>query len=54
MLRPQNERVVLDFDRQIGLGWFLNYARFKDLKVAGHSGGTPLFRTSLMIIPEKK
>jgi CubicO group peptidase (beta-lactamase class C family) len=54
MLRPQNERVALDFDKRIGLGWFLNYARFKNLKIAGHDGGTPLFRTSLMIVPEKK
>jgi len=54
MLRPQNERVALDFDKRIGLGWFLNYARFKNLKIAGHDGGTPFFRTSLMIVPEKK
>ncbi len=54
MLRPQNENVVLDFGRQIGLGWFIDYTPRENLKVAGHGGGTPLFRTNLMILPEKK
>jgi CubicO group peptidase (beta-lactamase class C family) len=54
MLRPQNEKVRLDFGQHIGLGWFLNYARYENLKIASHGGGTPLFRTSLMILPQKK
>ena len=54
MLQPQNENVVLDFGKRVGLGWFLNYRRFNNLKVAQHSGATPLFRSRLMIIPEKK
>jgi len=54
MLRPQNENVVLDFGKQIGLGWFIDYTPHDNLKVAGHGGGTPLFRTSLMILPERR
>ena len=54
MLRPQNETVTLDFGQQIGLGWFLNYTRYKNLKIASHGGTTPLFRTSLAILPQKK
>ena len=54
MLRSQNETVPLDFGQQIGLGWFLNYTRYKNLKIASHGGATPLFRTNLMILPEKK
>jgi hypothetical protein len=54
MLRPQNETVTLDFGQQIGLGWFLNNARYKNLKIASHGGATPLFRTSLAILPQKK
>ena len=54
MLRPQNENVVLDFGKQIGLGWFIDYTPREKWKVAGHGGGTPLFRTNLMIMPDKK
>lgn len=54
MLRPQNETVALDFGQQIGLGWFLNNARYKNLKIASHGGSTPLFHTSLVILPQKK
>ena len=54
MLRPQNEKVTLDFGKQIGLGWFLNYTRNENLKMASHGGATPLFRTSLVILPQKK
>jgi CubicO group peptidase (beta-lactamase class C family) len=54
MLRPQNGNVVLDFGQQIGLGWFIDYTPHEKLKIAGHGGGTPLFRTSLMILPQKK
>ncbi len=54
MLRPQNEAVTLDFERRIGLGWFLEYGGKTKEKIATHSGGTPLFRTILAILPEKK
>jgi CubicO group peptidase (beta-lactamase class C family) len=54
MLRPQNKDVVMDFGNLIGLGWFINYTPRENLKVAEHGGGTPLFRTHLMIMPEKK
>ncbi len=54
MLRPQNETVTLDFGQHIGLGWFLNNARYKNLKIASHGGATPLFRTSLAILPQEK
>lgn len=54
MLRPQNGKVVLDFGQQIGLGWFIDYTPHEKIKIAGHGGGTPLFRTTLMILPEKK
>jgi CubicO group peptidase (beta-lactamase class C family) len=54
MLRPQNEAVTLDFDKRIGLGWFLNYDNETNTKIAFHSGGTPLFHTVLLILPEKK
>jgi hypothetical protein len=54
MLRPQNANVVLDFGQKIGLGWFIDYTPHEKFKVAGHGGGTPLFRTSLIILPQKK
>lgn len=54
MFRPQNEKVTLDFGKQIGLGWFLNYTRNENLKMASHGGATPLFRTNLVILPQKK
>jgi hypothetical protein len=54
MLRPQNGAVALDFERRIGLGWFLDYVGKANEKIATHSGGTPLFRTTLVILPEKK
>jgi len=54
MLRPQNANVVLDFGQQIGLGWFIDYTPHEKIKIAGHGGGSPLFRTTLMILPEKK
>lgn len=54
MLRPQNEAVMLDFDKRIGLGWFLSYDNDIHEKIASHAGGSPLFRTVLSILPEKK
>ncbi|CAB1084316.1 hypothetical protein JY97_11865 [Alkalispirochaeta odontotermitis] len=58
MLRPQNQDAVLESPNLIGLGWFLQKSRFSgdigEVLVASHGGGTPLFRTSLAIIPQKK
>ena len=54
MLRPQNEAVTLDFEKRIGLGWFLNYDNETNQKIAFHTGGSPLFYTALVILPEKK
>ena len=54
ILRPQNEAILLDFEKRIGLGWFLGYDKNTNEYFATHSGGTPLFRTTLIILPEKK
>ena len=58
MLRPQNTAVALDFDSRIGLGWLLNTGGIPALKNAGtvawHNGGTILFRSDLLILPEHK
>ena len=58
MLRPQNQDISLDFSNLVGLGWFLKKFNLSnglgELIVAGHDGGTPLFRTSLVILPGKK
>ena len=54
ILRPQNKAISLDFEKRIGLGWFLDYDKNTNEFIAAHSGGTPLFRTTLIILPEKK
>jgi CubicO group peptidase (beta-lactamase class C family) len=58
MLRPQNQDATLESPDLIGLGWFLQISTLSEgndeIIVASHGGGTPLFRTSLAIIPEKK
>ena len=58
MLRPQNQDARLESPNPIGLGWFLQRYSFSEgngeIIVASHGGGTPLFRTSLAIVPEKK
>ena len=58
MLRPQNQDARLESSNPIGLGWFLQRSSFSEgngeIIVASHGGGTPLFRTSLAIVPEKK
>jgi hypothetical protein len=54
MLRPQNIAITLDFEKRIGLGWFLGYGKNTNEDIAAHNGATPLFRTSLIILPEKK
>ncbi|MGD9112657.1 MAG: serine hydrolase domain-containing protein [Desulfobacterales bacterium] len=58
MLRPQNQDLPLDSGNLVGLGWFLKKLNLSnglgEIIVAGHDGGSPLFRTSLVILPEKK
>jgi hypothetical protein len=58
MLRSQNQNATLESPDPIGLGWFLQRFSFSEgigeVLVASHGGGTPLFRTSLAILPEKK
>jgi len=58
MLRPQNQDARLESSNLIGLGWFLQSYSLSagngKIRVASHGGGTPLFRTSLAIMPQKK
>ncbi|CAB1063160.1 Beta-lactamase class C-like and penicillin binding proteins (PBPs) superfamily [Olavius sp. associated proteobacterium Delta 1] len=58
MLRPQNQDIPLESPNPVGLGWFLKIFNLSEgigkVLVAGHDGGTPLFRTSLVILPEIK
>jgi CubicO group peptidase (beta-lactamase class C family) len=55
MLRPQNSNVPLDFDFQIGLGWFLNDIDIKNGGlVASHGGASTLFCSQLILLPEHK
>jgi CubicO group peptidase (beta-lactamase class C family) len=54
MLDPQNEAVTLDFEQRIGLGWFITYAGKEKEKIASHGGDTPLFHTTIAILPERK
>jgi len=58
MLRRQDQDARLESSNQIGLGWFLQKFNIADdigeILVASHGGGTPLFRTSLAIVPELK
>ena len=58
MLRTQNQDTTLESPNPIGLGWFLKKFILSEglgeVLVAGHDGGTPLFRTNLVILPEIK
>jgi hypothetical protein len=54
ILRPQNKEIALDFEKRVGLGWFLGHVKNTNEDIASHSGGTPLFRTTLIVLPEKK
>jgi len=57
MLSPQNEDVALDLGRTVGLGWALPTIRGvapETVSIAGHSGGSPLFSSQLLCIPESK
>jgi len=58
MLRPQNTGVALDLNFKVGLGWMLSGLGRVDIRNAGtvahHSGGTILFHSLLIILPEQK
>ena len=58
MLKPQNADNLLDFDFEVGLGWHLSGLGDIDIRNAGpvvhHSGGTLLFHSQLIAIPEHK
>jgi len=58
MLRSQTQDARLESPNPIGLGWFLQRFSFSagmgEMMVASHGGGTPLFRTSLAIVPQIK
>ncbi|MCI4667540.1 MAG: beta-lactamase family protein [Bacteroidia bacterium] len=54
MLRVQNEDIVLDFDRKMGLGFFL-YEKFSQWefmgRAIGHGGDTYLFHSQMTLFP---
>ena len=57
MLRRQNEGVLLDGDRQFGLGWGITPAQpgstsFK--RSVGHGGASPPFYAMVLVLPEEK
>lgn len=58
MLKPQYADNPLDFDLEIGLGWHLSGLGDIDIRNAGlvahHGGGTLLFHSQLIAIPEHK
>jgi hypothetical protein len=58
MLRPQNEAVALDLDFRVGLGWALSGLGQINIRNAGkvihHNGGTPLFHSQMILLPEHK
>jgi CubicO group peptidase (beta-lactamase class C family) len=58
MLRPQNTGVALDLNFHIGLGWMLSGLGGIDIRNAGpvahHAGGTLLFHSQLIALPQHK
>ena len=55
MFRPQNDRVPLDINLRMGLGWMLDSSEVKGGGVAASHGGSLLnFHSELMILPEYK
>jgi CubicO group peptidase (beta-lactamase class C family) len=58
MLRPQNSEVALDLNFKVGLGYMLSGLGGVDIRNAGtvahHSGGTILFHSLLIALPEQK
>lgn len=58
MMRPHNADVPLDLDFRVGLGWFLSGLGDINIYNAGpvvhHAGGTLLFHSQLILLPEHK
>ncbi len=58
MLQPQNAAVKLDFDTQIGLGWFLQMPDKAPIQgggvIAGHGGAIDGYRSYMGMLPEHK
>ncbi len=58
MLQPQNVAVTLDFDTQIGLGWFLQSPDKASIAGAGviaaHNGALDGYRSYMGLLPEHK
>ena len=55
MMRRQNTGVPLDFNFDIGLGWFLVDHGIRGMStVASHGGGTPCYFSQLIALPEVK
>jgi len=55
MMRRQNTDVPLDFNFDIGLGWFLVKQGIEGAgKVISHGGGTPCFFSQIIGLPEHK
>lgn len=53
MMQVQNAHVPLDLGKQVGLGWNLNSLPAPNLgRVTHHGGGTPLFRSILVTLPD--
>jgi len=55
MTRQQNADIALDFNFDIGLGWFLIQQGIDGTdKVISHGGGTPCFFSQMIGLPEQK
>ena len=58
MLRPQNANVPLDLGMTVGLGWMLGGLGDIDIRNAGtvahHGGGTLLFHSQMIVLPEHR
>jgi hypothetical protein len=54
MLRPQNTGTPLDQDFRIGLGWILSGDIKNAGRIAQHDGGTLLFHSRLINLPDHK
>ncbi len=55
MIRQQNAGIALDFNFDIGLGWFLISQGIDGTdKVISHGGGTPCFFSQIIGLPEHK
>ncbi len=55
MFRPQNEAAPLDLGFKIGLNWMLSWPSLEAAgKVGWHDGGTRLFTSNLIVLPEQR